>query len=876
MALLDEILNWMSGRPAWQQDAARRLFQTNSNLSSNDFDELYKLLKAEHGLPNEGEIEPIPLSQKHLPIDAASGDKVVLHSISNLRLVNRIAQNQSLTFAPQGITIIYGANGSGKSGYARVLKHACRARDQEKIHKDVTLDEEPSGSPSATFEIEVAGKPDQINWKYDEPPPDLLSTIALFDTRCARYYLTEHDVAYLPYGLDILENLAQSVLPELSKKLKGEIASINQDKTPFAHLIGETIVGVQIKQLSAKSNKDYLEKLGNLSPEEIDELTRLEKALGESDPATKAQLHKNCCERLEGLIKKLQEKSQWVSDSAIKRLKKLTANKTNAENAENEAAQALRSKGNILPGTGDQIWKDLFESARKYSTVAYPDHPFPYTGNGAVCPLCQNELDQHTKERLYRFERYIKNDVAKTAKDARDTLGKAIEKIQSTNLKETIDKATKTDLNALDDSLVNQVEGFCENLDARRTAMLKCIETQAWDDLPEIGTNPQQTLQHFADKELREHQIYQRAIDVNKKKDMTKKRNELSARQGLSKVLPAVLTLLENLQLVEKLRACEKGLNSGAISKEAKLLASPFITEKLSNAFEKELDYLKLNIKLHLQERSSHGEIYHQLILKPPSQERKQLEKIPLGEVFSESEQRVISLGAFLAEVSLANHKCGIIFDDPVSSLDHYRCKEVAKRLVDEAAHRQVIVFTHDAIFLTQLNDAIKEAETCSQTQYLEWIDGQPGGVFEEPPWEYKSFDDRVNKLKKVQRQLARDAQPYPDVTHRNKIREQYRLLRNTIEQMVQDLILNGVVRRFDDWVQVKRLNNVVGFSRDEYESIKRLYKKCHEFAHDISSSRAEILPSVTDLGKDIDELERQRKSIAQRIKKQRNLRNDH
>jgi predicted ATPase len=42
-----------------------------------------------------------------------------------------------LTFEEAGLTIIFGDNGTGKSGYARLLKRITRARHQEEILSDV-------------------------------------------------------------------------------------------------------------------------------------------------------------------------------------------------------------------------------------------------------------------------------------------------------------------------------------------------------------------------------------------------------------------------------------------------------------------------------------------------------------------------------------------------------------------------------------------------------------------------------------------------------------------------------------------------------------------------------------------------------------------
>lgn len=64
----------------------------------------------------------------------------------------------------------------------------------------------------------------------------------------------------------------------------------------------------------------------------------------------------------------------------------------------------------------------------------------------------------------------------------------------------------------------------------------------------------------------------------------------------------------------------------------------------------------------------------------------------------------------FFAEVHLHETGSAIAFDDPVCSLDHVRRDAVARRLVQEAQRRQVIVFTHDVAFLLALEEAAKDA----------------------------------------------------------------------------------------------------------------------------------------------------------------------
>jgi hypothetical protein len=220
MSILQEILTWSEGLPAWQSDAIARLFAKGA-ISDDDLDDLFALLKAEHGIPDPQGRTAKKLSADQIPAAATLHTRVKLVALKNLRHVNRIAENQRLPLAPNGLTVIYGDNGSGKSGYSRVLKHACRARDQrEPIHPNAFLPTDQVGNAAATFEIEVNGTPAEVGWVNGKAAAPTLSSLAVFDSRCARSYLDdEGDYAYVPYGLDILEGLAVACKKLLRRRL---------------------------------------------------------------------------------------------------------------------------------------------------------------------------------------------------------------------------------------------------------------------------------------------------------------------------------------------------------------------------------------------------------------------------------------------------------------------------------------------------------------------------------------------------------------------------------------------------------------------------------------------------------------------------------
>ena len=101
------------------------------SLSRDDLIELSKLCKLPFDLVELTENLPThqTVDATELPhIDDVSGT-VALREISNVENTNAICSRQKLTFGAEGLTIIFGYNGSGKSGYGRILKRACRSRE---------------------------------------------------------------------------------------------------------------------------------------------------------------------------------------------------------------------------------------------------------------------------------------------------------------------------------------------------------------------------------------------------------------------------------------------------------------------------------------------------------------------------------------------------------------------------------------------------------------------------------------------------------------------------------------------------------------------------------------------------------------------------
>jgi len=860
MSIFQEILKWSEGLPAWQSDAIARLFAKEA-LSEADLDDLFALMKAEHGIPDPQCRTANKLNAEQIPAPAAPNTHIRLMALKNLRHVNRIADNQRLVFNPNGVTVIYGDNGSGKSGYSRVLKRACRARDQsEPIHSNAFLPHAQAGNAEATFEIEVNGVPEEVGWANGKVAPAILSSPAVFDTRCARSYLDdEGDFAYVPYGLDILEGLAGA-----SKKLKAmvetESAQSAPDRSAFVDLTGETIAGKLIASLSYRTKLEQVEKLATLTDEETALHTELGKSLKEASPTDKAKQLRLRASRITKIAQNTTEKLVIVDDAALSKLRNLVEACHAAQLAANLAAQQFKDDASLLPGTGGEAWKSLFEAARKFSIEAYPDVVFPELGAGTQCPFCQQPLAEGA-ERLLRFEVFIQQEVEKTAESRKKTLDEEFKIFVGQSVSLGMDDELFTEVEALDNALATDSRAFEKVLAARHVSIKSSITSGEWSKIIALPISPASRLQALADELSQEAETLEKLIDEKGRAELQAQYNELDARIHLAKVKAAVLTAIDKLDRQAKLAKCLSDVKTNAISLKASELTEKVVSTELEAALNREFKALGVgSLQVQLKSRVDKGKAYHKLKLNLPQT------KSP-ADILSEGEQRAIAIGSFLAEVNISGNFGAVVFDDPVSSLDHKRRERVANRLAQEGTKRQVIIFTHDLYFMSLLIDEAQQVGVVIETQSISRHPSGFGVTDPDLPFEGMNTKARVGYLKNRHPQIKKLFESGDELEHRKQSADAYRQLRIAWERAIEEVLLRNVVLRFRKGIETQRLAGVTVEDAD-YVAVNTWMSKCSNYAHDQALLGGVEVPEPDELLEDINALDQWRVDIDKRGKK--------
>ena len=240
-----------------------------------------------------------------------------------------------------------------------------------------------------------------------------------------------------------------------------------------------------------------------------------------------------------------------------------------------------------------------------------------------------------------------------------------------------------------------------------------------------------------------------------------------------------------------------------------------------------------------------------------------------MKDILSEGEHRCIALSTFLSELSLSEHKSAIVFDDPVSSLDHKWRNKIAKRIVEESMVRQVIVFTHDITFLLMLQEQAEILNCDLDIKSLTRKKQETGIIASNPPWDALPVNKRIGILKNEYQIIEKVERTETEEIYKVRIKPLYGMLRETWERFVEEVFLNSTVQRFGREIQTQRLSKIVDLTVEDYNKVDENMRKCSTYflGHDSAGTLIEELPDSTEFLGDITVLEKFTKEIRDRRK---------
>lgn len=840
-----DILEWGATLPLWQQELLRRVLPER-DLPVAQIEELAA------AAVSESEQQPsayAPLSLADLPATASVQDARALLGLSRVRSVNALRSDQHLTFGPQ-LTIVYGDNGSGKSGYARVLKKVYRARVVEDILANLGS-EQPSLDPcAATFTTKGAdGTAVSVEW-LDGTPIVNIGRFAVLDTACARTYIRGGALAVGPSGIDVPRRFTEE-LDRVKNHIARLMAASAPNKTALQRLENDTEAGRFIKGLSSATADATVAAFETWTEENAQELRESERAIAEgkaqAPSARRAQLRARL-KALESIHARLTIWRDAVSDPAI-------AADIAAMRALNEADAALRAvqtvedpavRADFVQGTG---WLELLAAATRYVSAlpAQADVSGPLSLDGH-CVLCWQPLEEAAQERMQRFHAHLEGTAVKAQARAAAAVAAALSRLQSIP-----DALTPEDEAVLDTNpgVLSSVHASLASARTRRDAVRELFNTRMPPvSLPAIDDAALVSLWHRADA-VKSDLAALPATDadaVAQLRALERTVLELTTRRSLSESIGSVRTFIATTRERQRLAQAERAINTRAASVKASDLHKKHMTARYAELVNEELRELRFRRRRPiLAQATNKGTVQVTPLVSA------ELSHIPAEKVFSEGERTAIALACFLAELRVGDDPSGLIFDDPVSSLDHNVREHLARRLVGAAKTRQVIVFTHDLAFLADLREQAKKIQVVECAfRTLTATDYDAGFVEDEEPFGARNVGKRIKALRPLLAEIERAAKAGDMAAFRLLSKDFYERLRSTWERFIEERLFATVVQRLERNVTAGALSKV-SYTPDLGEKVHEGWRRCSNAieAHDHAPAAGGQSYSVEDMKAD-------------------------
>jgi hypothetical protein len=786
------LINWANGQDLWVREIVRQILASRHEMSADALEVVYNTLLAEKELSTEA-----PPNDFALSLGAGEADSIEplrLERLGDVEHVNALTSGQEILFNPR-LTVLFGENASGKSGYVRILKMVAAVRSKEKILPDVRKPS-PTGSPRAQLRFTLGNVSGAIEWNGEEGVAPF-TRMSIFDTRAVTLHVDEPlSYVYTPRDLALF-SLAHRALEATRDRLDRARREMQPQGNPFLPQFERgSSVYPKVETLGAQADLVELEALASVTEEQAEELSALRnrvRALESETDAARLQIAREDRE----LYKDASEAAKAIErfDCAAHTTRVETARRA-AERFVNATQRAFA--GDEIPAVLSEPWSAFIQAGEEYLKHLGANH---HGEEKEACIYCRQPLGPAAVALIKKYRDYCNNTLRQESDATNAAVAAGSRPIVNLDLRGLSDRISRR-LSAIDPR--DRPAALTSAADLLLAAMplqeelTKGAIADAATVLPFAGRA--ETLAAAASAQA-EQVIATLTAEAEERArlvaDASARLRGLEARLKLRELMPEVRKYVERAKWAAKAAAALASFQGvlRSLTMAAKAASEQLLNQDFDRLFAEERAALGApEVKVEFPGRE--GETKRRKTLVPG---------FSLSEVLSEGEQKVIALADFLAEASLPMVSAPIIFDDPVNSLDYKRLHHVVDRMVKLSDTHQVIVFTHNIWFAVEILSRFeKMPKQCAYHEVT--ADSRRVGVVEagaHPRWDTPGkIAPRINKL-------IQDAQKESGVIREALVRTGYSEIRTWCEAAVEQELFRGATRRYQPHVRMTALAEI-------------------------------------------------------------------
>lgn len=837
------LVSWANDQDGWVRSIVGQVLASKSPLTQDQFQAHYDLFVAEKGLSDTAAQVIPPLEDVEEGVQSL--ERLEILSLGGVSGVNALAPDQTVEFDPC-LTILFGENGSGKTGYSRIIKRIAAVRTAEDILSNIH--DIKTKTPVADFAYKLGGEEHSIRWN-NEAGVSPFTRISVFDAPAVSIHVdNELNYVYTPVELALFAYIGDGVRG-VQTLAEQEAASL---RSGAPGLLGRftrgTTIYPLIETLGVSSDLAELKRLGTISDAERASRAELEAEIaalrgnGLTALLDTARANAERMRRLLGAVELAAGFNVAGYESARGTLEGLQS----ARRAAREQAFAP----NELAGSPDDEWQTFIGAAEHYrdhlNLETYPqpnDH----------CLYCRQPLAGDAVKLIRRYKDFLDDSLAGQVADAERAVRGFAVRAGDVRI-----QVVESDLAEL--AAVEPRPAYLQSAQKVVTELITTIEltnqlvAAPHAELPTQAGDLQKTLAALVIEA--DQRVTQLAGQLEDSAEALKVRQaeflELDARITLEPLLPTITTYVEAAKRADRLTALAKALSTGVLrplTELSKIASEDLVNQDFERLFREECEALRApNVALEFQGRRGKAERKKAVANHRPSS------------VLSEGEQKVLALADFLAEGRMGAANAPILFDDPVTSLDYKRMSEVAARISTLANAHQVVVLTHNIMFASALL-ALRTSKKLRCKFYEVRDDDQQKGVIA-PAGEPRSdtpadLEAKINTLLVTARKaeaVVRDA----------LVSSAYGMLRSWCEAFVEQEVLQNVSQRYRVNIMMTNLSKIRA-DRLEETTVKLtpIFDRCSRFmpGHSQPQEQLNVQTSLADFEKDFAEAVQIRKA---------------
>ncbi len=829
------IIEWANQQDHWLRAVVKELLLSKTALTDHQIDDCYKLFRVEKELESGDNTEVPMLEDRDVGQDAE--EALALAQIKGMENVNALAGGQELNFNPR-LTVIFGENATGKSGYARILKGLAAVRTAESILSDIR---KPQLKPKASVGYWLGGeigdptKAKTVIWNGQEGLAPL-TRIDVFDSHGVSIHVdSELSYVYTPSDLSLFPLIADSI-ERVKGKLEKELLDVNRGGNQFTSGFNRQVpIYSKIEHLGASTDIDELNKIANVTKEEEARLSELESKVD----ALRA-------DNTDALIKVVQTEKDWITNvyKCADSLSKIDVSALNmAIKALQQARDSYRKttevafKEESIPGLAKPTWTSFIKAGEAYIEENFSDYP----NESDRCVYCRQALSTEAKGLIKKYRDYCSDEAQKTVQGALTVVQTATIPLIQSQIERLLDAAKKQleedeSSKAWVESIVKAANKAVEAKNAiEREKEIESASLEEWSRLKDESKQRLSSLDSMISDLQSSGEEKRKAFDEELQKLLLYK-----DRIKLREILPEVLNYVEAARWAAKANGVLskfRGLSTG-LTIVSKTASQQLLNQDFEKLFVAECESLKApSVSLDFSGKKGQA-----------ARKKSIVSGYKLSDILSEGEQKVLALSDFIAESLLRRKSSPIVLDDPVNSLDYRRLKNVVNRIYYLSKTRQVIVFTHNIWFATELLERFrKDKGACSY--YDIQSDGESKGLLSKasnPRTDtFKTFKTKIDELiRQAEKQTSAEGREALVVSG-------YSSMRGACEVFVETDLFMEVTMRYRANVMMTKLVDIRPDRLPEaIRVVTEIFDKCCDItdAHSHALETKNVQPKLDEL----------------------------